>query len=54
MKRFKLVLSEKALHDLEEARSWYNLQQKHLGKRLVTDVKKPNCIYKTKSLFRFS
>ena len=41
MKRYKLLFFPKALSDLEEARSWYNLhlQQKGLGKRLITDVK---------------
>ncbi len=39
MKRYKLLFSQKALFDSEEARSCYNLQQKGLGKRLVTDVK---------------
>ena len=27
------------MSDLEEARSWYNLQPKGLGTRLITDVK---------------
>lgn len=39
MKQYKLLFSLKALHDLEEARVWYNLQQKSLGKRLIADVK---------------
>lgn len=40
MKGYKLLFSIKALHDLQEARTWYNLQQKGLGKRLMADVKK--------------
>lgn len=39
MKRYKVLFSAKALQDLNEARSWYNLQQKGLGKRLIEDVK---------------
>lgn len=39
MKRYKLFFSQKALLDLDEARSWYNWQQKGLGKRLITDIK---------------
>ncbi len=39
MKGYKLLFSIKALHDLQEARTWYNLQQKGLGKRLIADVK---------------
>lgn len=39
MKRYKLLFSIKALYDLEEASSWYNLQQRGLGKRLTGDVK---------------
>ena len=38
MKTYKLLFSEKALDDLEEARLWYNFQQKGLGKRLIIDV----------------
>jgi plasmid stabilization system protein ParE len=36
---FTIIFSREALRDLEEARSWYNLQQKGLGKRLIADVK---------------
>ena len=39
MKRYKLLFAPKALTDMEEAVSWYNLQQKGLGKRLTADVK---------------
>ena len=38
MNEFKLLFSTKALLDLDEARLWYHLQQKGLGKRLITDV----------------
>lgn len=40
MKTYEVVFSPKALRDIREARSWYNLQQKGLGKRLVEDIKK--------------
>lgn len=40
MKTYKVVFSPDALHDIHDACSWYNLQQKGLGKRLVTDIKK--------------
>ena len=39
MKGYQLLFSSAALKDLEEARLWYNLQRKGLGKRLITDVK---------------
>lgn len=39
MKKFKVIFSPEALMDLKEAKKWYNLQQKGLGKRLVEDVK---------------
>ncbi len=39
MKSYKAVFSINALQDINEARSWYNLQQKGLGKRLVADAK---------------
>ncbi len=35
----KLVFSIKTLRDLQEARTWYNLQQKGLGRRLIADVR---------------
>ena len=38
-KNYQLVFSPKALADIDEACIWYNLQQKGLGKKLVTDVK---------------
>lgn len=40
MKKNKVSFSYGALNDLKEARKWYNLQQKGLGKRLTEDVKK--------------
>lgn len=46
MKTYKLIFSPKALLDIHEARSWYNLQQKALGKTLVEDVKKIVAIIK--------
>lgn len=39
MRSYELLFSAKALDDLKEARLWYNLQQKGLGKRMATDVK---------------
>ncbi len=39
MKKYKVVFSTAALNDMKEARKWYNLQQKGLGKRLTEDVK---------------
>jgi hypothetical protein len=39
MKKYKLLFSLKALNDLKEASTWYNMQQKGLGKRLITDVR---------------
>ena len=38
-KHYQLLFSPRALADIEEARLWYNLQQKGLGKRLISDVK---------------
>ncbi|MGI8636288.1 MAG: type II toxin-antitoxin system RelE/ParE family toxin [Segetibacter sp.] len=38
-KNYELLFSPKALADIEEARVWYNLQQRGLGKRLILDVK---------------
>lgn len=38
-RQFKILFSPSALADLKEANSWYNLQQKGLGKKLVSDVK---------------
>jgi len=39
MKRYNLIFSKQASKELQEAVSWYNTQQKGLGKRLVHDVK---------------
>lgn len=39
MKHYKVIFSQQALKDLNEANVWYNLQQKGLGKRLIADVK---------------
>lgn len=51
--RFKVVFSQGALRDLHEARSWYNLQQTGLGKKLIADVRCKECgyEYKTKSYY---
>ena len=40
VKRYKLIFSPEALSDMQEARNWYNLQQKGLGKKLITAIKK--------------
>ncbi len=40
MTTHKIVYSPGALLDLREARLWYNLQQKELGKKFIDDVKK--------------
>ena len=37
--KYSLIFSAAAFADLKEAKQWYNLQQKGLGVRLVTDVK---------------
>lgn len=39
MKECKVIFSHQALQDLKEANSWYNVQQKGLGKRLNAEVK---------------
>ena len=39
MNKFKIHFSQGALIDMREARTWYNLQQKGLGKRFVEDVR---------------
>ena len=39
MRSFQLIFSSNAFYDLKEAHSWYDLQQKGLGKKLITDVK---------------
>ncbi len=36
---YKIIFSEGALADMQEAKAWYNQQQKGLGKRLVNDIK---------------
>ncbi|MEO6454945.1 MAG: hypothetical protein ABIN97_12765 [Ginsengibacter sp.] len=40
MKTYKIVFSLNALFDMREARTWYNLQQKGLGKKFIEDVRK--------------
>lgn len=37
--KFKVIFSPQSLKDIREARAWYNLQQKGLGKRFYEDVK---------------
>ncbi len=37
---YKIIFSTEALHDLKEAKYWYEEQQQGLGKRLVNDVKR--------------
>lgn len=39
MNAYEVTFSRRALQDLNEARSWYNLQQRGLGKRMIADVK---------------
>lgn len=39
MKKYQVIFSAAALADLKDARQWYNLQQKGLGKKLISDVK---------------
>lgn len=34
MKRYKVLFSQQALQDINEARTWYNLQQKGLAARV--------------------
>ena len=36
---YKIIFSASALQDINEAKQWYNTQQKGLGNRLVQDVK---------------
>jgi hypothetical protein len=38
MTRYKVIFSAHALHDIEKACDYYNLQQKNLGKRFVKQV----------------
>lgn len=40
MKTYKIIFSHRVLQDMHEARSWYNMQQKGLGKRFSEDIKK--------------
>jgi hypothetical protein len=40
MAKHKILFSPGALLDMREARTWYNLQQKGLGKRFIDDVRK--------------
>lgn len=37
-KKYKVVFSAEALLDLNEARDWYNLQQKNLGEEFVQEI----------------
>lgn len=38
VKRYKLIFSPEALCDIQEARNWYDLQQKGLGKKLIAAI----------------
>ena len=38
MSRYKLIYSEEAKVDIKEANTWYNLQQKGLGKKFKADI----------------
>ena len=40
MSKHSLLFSPGALLDMRDARTWYNLQQKGLGKRFVDDVRR--------------
>jgi hypothetical protein len=51
MRNYKIIFSKGALKDLEEAKSWYNTQQKGLGKRLILDVKNTTGIIKRNPYF---
>lgn len=51
MKECKVIFSNKALQDLKEANSWYNVQQKGLGKRLNAEVKNIIASIKQNSYF---
>lgn len=37
---YKSVITEFAKHDIRESAKWYNEQQKDLGKRFTTEVRK--------------
>lgn len=51
MKHFKSLFQKNALQDLEEARRWYDLQQKGLGKMLVSDLKATSASIKQNPYF---
>ncbi len=51
MNKHKILFSPGALLDIREARSWYNLQQKGLGKRFVEDVRKTVASIKSNPYF---
>ena len=40
MKQYKIQILKIAKNDINEAKEWYNHQQKGLGKRFVEDMKK--------------
>jgi len=40
MKKYKVVIQNPAKEDVRESRSWYNRQQKGLGKRFIVDLRK--------------
>jgi chlorite dismutase len=39
MKNYHVIFSKSSLKDLKEAKQWYSIQQKGLGKRLIEDIK---------------
>ena len=39
MTKYKIALSDIAEEDIRQAKEWYNLQQKRLGKKLAADIK---------------
>ena len=46
MKKYNVLFSSTTLHDLKEAKHWYNLQQKDLGLRLLKDIKEATAAIK--------
>jgi plasmid stabilization system protein ParE len=39
MKKYKIIIRDEAKKDVKEYRSWYNQQQKGLGKRFTKDLR---------------
>jgi hypothetical protein len=40
MKKYRVILLKLAREDIKEAKRWYNMQQKGLGKRITQDMNK--------------